>query len=190
MTRLLFTKHTKSGKFPTAKLGQVHYQKTKLNHLQVDVFGGNKLMPQGDDAGNGRVRFNLDATSKFDHIALGRVLVKAALCAMTLELGRNYVLNERFDPAREFIKTGKGLHARLLMQKKATPAPGMAIEWQDFTDGGAGVVIHVHGIHFVFAATPISIEDPPSKEIMREMEVFDLWNPGPTPHYRLEEAAD
>jgi hypothetical protein len=66
----------------------------------------------------------------------------------------------------------------------------MAIEWQDFTDGGAGVVIHVHGIHFVFAATPISIEDPPSKEIMREMEVFDLWNPGPTPHYRLEEAAD
>jgi len=190
MTRLLCTKHTKSGKFPSAKLGHVHCRKTKLNHLQIDVFGGKKVIPQGNDVEDGRILFNLAGTSKFDHIALGRVLVKATLGAMTLELGREYVLNERFDSAREFIRTGEGLHARLLMRKKATPEPQMTIEWRDFENGTVGVVMRSHGVQFMFAVTPIPNETPPPKEIMREMEVFDLWNTGPTPHYRLGEAAD
>ena len=189
MTRLLFTKHTKSGKFPSTKLGVVHYQKTKPNHLLMDVFAGKKAIPRVKDEGDGKVSFDLTGKSKFDHIALGRVLVKASLGAMTLEVGREYVLNPRFDAAREFIRTGKGLHARLLIGKRSSTNPQMVVQWQDLTNGGAGVVLLVHGFEFVVAATPVPNEEPPPREILEKMEVFDLWNPGPTPHYRLSAAA-
>jgi hypothetical protein len=184
MTKLLFTRHTKAGRFPKGKLGAVHCEKTKPNHLRMDVFAGNKTFPKVKDAGNGKVSFNLTGASKFDHIALGRVLVKAALGGMTLERGRNYVLDARFNPAREFVRTGKGLHARLLMGKKSNPNPEMIVQWHDLANGGAGVVMLVHGIEFAFAATPIPDETLPPPEILDKVEIFDLWNPQPPPHYQ------
>jgi hypothetical protein len=184
LTKVVFTKHTKAGRFPSAKLGAVHYEKTKPNHLRMEVFAGKKALPKVKDAGNGKVSFNLTGASKFDHIALGRVLVKAALGGMTLEKGRKYVLDGRFDAAREFIRTGKGLHARLLMGKKSSPNPRMVVQWHDLTNGGAGVLMLVHGIEFVFAATPVPDEAPPPLDMLDKVEVFDLWNPDPPPHYQ------
>lgn len=181
MTSLFCVKHTKSGRFPSAKFERVHYRKRRPNYLEIDIVSGKEMDP-----------FTLEASSKskFDHIALGRVLVKAALGAMTLELGREYVLNELFDPAREFVQTGKGLHTRLLMQRNGTPDRQMNIYWQNFTDGSVRVIMRVHGFNFVFAVTPIPYNELPPKEIIEKMEVFDLWNAGPTPHYWLGEAAD
>jgi len=184
MTRLFFTKHTKSGTFPSAKLGAVHYTKTKPNHITIDVFAGQKVFPDAKDAGDGMGSFNLTAQAKFDHIPLGRVLVKAALGAMAIELGREYVLNSRFDSAREFVRTGKGLHARLLMVKNAKLRPEWKVRWWDFENGTTGVVMVVHGIEFAFPATNVPDEKPPPADVLAKAAVFDLWNPGPPPHYK------
>jgi HNH endonuclease len=180
MTRLWFTKHTKSGKFPSAKLGAVHYTKTRPNILQVDEYSRRSGVPKTTDRGDGTVSFTLRGFSKFDRIALGRVLVKAALGAMTLEMGRDYVLTPRFDPARQFVRTGRGLHARLLMRRKAIPSPQLVVRWWDLPNGGVPVVMVIHGIEFVFAATPAPDETPPSAEVLEEFEVFELWNPSST----------
>lgn len=189
MTRLWFTKHTKSGTFPGFKGEAVHYQKTKLNHIRMDSFAGKKAMPTVKHTGDGKIRFTLTSTSKFDHIALGRVLVKATLGAMALEKGREYVLNPRFDPARQFILTSKGLHARLLMNKHATPTSQTMVQWHDSSDHGAGVMIRIHGVEFAFAATPVVYEGPPPQELLKETEVFNLWNSAPAPHYRMDAGA-
>ncbi len=183
MTKLLFTKHTKAGRFPSAKLGAVHYKKMKPNHLRMEDFAGKKARPKVEGSENGRVSFNLSGASKFDHIALGRVLVKAALGGMSLEKGRKYVLNRRFDAAREFVKTGKGLHVRLLMGKKSSPNSRMVAQYQHLTNGGVGALMLVHGIEFVFAVTPVPDETMPSLDVLDKVEVFDLWNPDPPPHY-------
>jgi hypothetical protein len=188
MTRLWFVKHTKAGKFPSSKLGAVRYSKTKPNHIQMDIFAGKKAFPETTSIGDGKVNLRLTGKSKFDHVALGRMLVKAALGAMTIELGRAYVLHSRFDAAREFVRTGKGLHVRLVVGKKTSPNPQMAVEWHELTNGGVGVVMLVHGIEFAFAATPVPDETPPPPEILEKVEVFDLWNPSPIPHYKAGSA--
>lgn len=183
VTRIFFTKHTKSGAFPSAKLGAVHYTKTKPNHVQVEFFSGQKGL-QTKDEGKGVVSFSLEGVSKFNHIDLARVLVKAALGGMALEKGRPYVLEPRFDAAREFARTGKGLHSRLLMGRKAKPTPNLALQWWDLPSGGAGVHMVIHGAEFLFAMTPVPDENPPPREILEVVEVFELWNTAPTPHYK------
>jgi hypothetical protein len=183
MTRLWFTKHTKAGKFPSAKLGAVHYTRTKPNHIKIDFYAGPSGFPKATDRGDGTVAFTLTGSSKFDHIALGRVLVKAALGAMALERGRDYVLDPRFDPAREFVRTGESFHARLLMARQTAPRPELVVHWWDFSNGGAGVVMVIHGIEFAFSATPVPDETPPPPDVLEKVEVFDLWNSSPTPHY-------
>ncbi|XOF34013.1 MAG: hypothetical protein ACL93V_01555 [Candidatus Electrothrix sp. YB6] len=184
--RLMFVKHTKAGRFPNAKFTQAHYYKRKPNHFEIDSFSGKRM---DDFTITNSAKFDHIALGrvKFDHIALGRVLVKAALGAMTLEIGRDYVLNERFDPARKFVQTGKGLHVRLLMQKEGAPDRQMNICWHDLPDGRVGVIMYIYGVHFIFAVTPVPDEEPPPKKIMEKMEVVELWNPRPTPHYRLKE---
>ena len=186
MTKLFFTKYTKAGRFPKAKLGQIHYYKTKPNHLRMDVFSGKAGLPDAQEAGDGKVKFNLTASSRFDHISLGRVLVKAALGGMALEKGRACVLDARFDPAREFIRTGQGLHARLLMGKKSSPNPKMVVQWHELANAGAGVLMLVHGIEFAFAATPVPDETPPPAEILDKVEIFDLWRADSPPHYTAD----
>jgi hypothetical protein len=150
----------------------------------MDVFAGKQAFPKTKDIGDGKVSITLTGSSRFDHRALGRVLVKAALGGMVLEKGRDYVLDPRFDPARQFVRTGQGLHARLIMARKSTPRPELEVRWWDFADGSAGVVLVVHGIEFAFPATPVSDETPPSTTILEHVEVFDLWSDAPTPHYR------
>ena len=87
---------------------------------------------------------------------------------------------------REFIRTGQGLHARLLMGKKSSPNPQMVAQWHDIANAGAGVLMLVHGIEFAFAATPVSDETPPPAEILDKVEIFDLWRADSPPHYTAD----
>jgi HNH endonuclease len=174
MTRLWFTKYTKSGKFPSAKLGAVHYAKTKPNLLRVDSYSRRTGLVKTMSEADGTVAGTLTGSSKFDPIALGRVLMKGALGAMALEMDRDYVLDPRFDPARFFVLTGQGLHTRLLMRRTTKPNPQLEIRWWDLSKRGAEVVILIHGIEFAFVTAPVQDSSVLSPEVLDEFLVFEL----------------
>ncbi|MCA1811360.1 MAG: HNH endonuclease, partial [Halobacteriales archaeon] len=107
MMRVLNIHQTKDGKFTQAKFANVHLIRTGPNSVRMVAQGKTpkKSTPNPEGTSNGQVSMS----GKVDAVNVGRVLVKAALGGIALERGRNHVLQPRFDAAREFIQTGKGL---------------------------------------------------------------------------------
>ena len=185
LTKILAVQHTKKGKFPSARFPQVHLERTSPNSIRMTGQGGKSPIVNEKRLPDGTISFQIQGTStRFDHVAVGRVLVKGALGGMALEKGRDYVLDARFDAAREFIRTGKGLNNRLALFKENKPSGLMQLSWVDRPELGVAAHLVIHGTNFLIGLTEKPLI-PPDPELLARAFVFDLWNPEPGPHHTL-----
>lgn len=189
LARILFLRHTKQGKFPEAKFPNVHIKKTKPNHLVLTGQAGKKSFPKTRENDDGTVSFSVEARSKFDHIVLARVLIKGILGAMALENGRDYVLHDRLDAAREFVRSGQGLRSRMFVFRNSKPSPGMALRWWDRTALSNGALltaaeVNVFGVRILIGVSPGDHDDELPGAVLDQVEAWNLWDARPGPHHR------
>lgn len=188
LARILFLRHTKQGKFPEAKFPNVHMKKTKPNHLVLTGQAGKKSFPKTRENDDGTISFSVEARSKFDHIVLARVLLKGILGAMALENGRDYVLLDRLDAAREFVQSGRGLRSRMFIFRNSKPSAGMGLRWWDRTALSNGALltaaeVNVFGVRILIGVSPGDHDDELPGAVLDQVEAWNLWDVKPGPHH-------
>lgn len=171
VTRILATRYTKEGRFPSCRFSKVHIRKTRPNRLVVEVYGGKRTIIHSDEP-NGVSSLKLrDLGGRFDHIKVARMLIKGALGAIALERGRKEVLASKYDVARRFALYGKPFAGRLVLPAKTGPPQRiMRIKWWDDLPTA---LINIHGVEMLVSLTPHELPDLPDG-FEHSAKVFEL----------------
>ncbi len=155
----------KEGKLPGGKFQNLELQRSAPATLQVTSKDPEAFVVHPDQ-GDGHYRFTVTTKSgPVNPRALGRGLFKIALEAMALTFGVDYVLQSRFDQARNYVLSCATFDNNILIQRHSKPGIGFDVRFAPDAPG-AMVYICIHGTDFILNLK----ENPPLREAEHEGE--------------------
>lgn len=133
--RVLFTPYTKSGKFPKANFQNLLIEKTDPNHIKItakDKTGRRKNVRTLED---GQEAFNMSLRGKrLDWQLYARAIYKFALGFVAYDIGHKAALNEKYQPARDFIFGKSSFDNSMMVSTKSIPHPYISTEIITYCD--------------------------------------------------------
>lgn len=151
---------TKKGKFPRAGFRDFVLEKAEPRLLRF-TSRTNKDVFVKEDLPDGSFRLSLSMTSRIpiDFIRLARSLFKIGLGLVAYDRGVGYACENRFDPARGFIRGDRMMPNHLLMSRNVRPDPSISTVWHS-SDADTIVVLEMFGVGFSFNLEPSSFGIP------------------------------
>lgn len=156
MLRVQYTPYTKAGKFPKANFSNMLLEKTDPNHIKIkvkDKTGGPQNKKIFED---GQVAFNLTwKGKKLNWKLYARAIYKIALGLIAHDLGHEAALDAKYQPARDFILTGRSFGNNMIVSTKMKPSPQLRSSYDTRLEG-TRFVISIFGMIF-----NINLEEKP-----------------------------
>lgn len=128
--------------------------------------------------GDDKHSFNVEwKGKKLNWNLIGRALYKIGLGMVAFKEGRERACESKFDPAREFIQTGRGIENNLEVRTKFQPHPSIQTLYLDLPEG-TPVFIDLFGLAFLKSHGRISpqisslIEDSKGSKISITSKTF------------------
>lgn len=123
--RVEFTPYTKAGKFPKANFQNMVMEKTDPNHIKITAKDKTARPKNERTLEDGQIAFDLNwRGKKLTWKLYARAIYKFALGFVAHDMGHEAALNDRYQPARDFI-SGKTLsfNNNMAVSTKFKPHP-------------------------------------------------------------------
>ncbi len=171
--RVQFTPYTKTGKFPRANFQNMVIEKTDPNHIKItakDKTGRPKNKRTLED---GQETFTLTWTGKkLTWELYARAIYKFALGFVAHDMGQVAALDDRYQPARDFILGKTSFNNNMMVSMKSKPHPSIHTHC-DMNYGGTPFFIDIFGMMFMInleefpvLQNPVKQEGKPEDEIL------------------------
>jgi hypothetical protein len=122
---------TKQGKGPRANLQNAVLHRSGAAHVEIRAKDPSGRLKDFVHLPDGTCRFSFSLRGGFDHVKIGRSLLKIGLGFLALKKGRQAALEPRFDVAREFILRGGSFPNSWILRVISVPVPGGRITFAD-----------------------------------------------------------
>jgi hypothetical protein len=117
----------------------------------------------GDDTHSFNVEWK---GKKINWNLIGRALYKIGLGMVAFKQGRECACEEKFDAAREFIRTGRGVESSLVVRTKFQPHPSIQTLYLEIPEG-TPVFIDLFGFAFF-----LNLENGRTMQVDEEMAKY------------------
>jgi len=167
--RVQHVPYTKEGKFPKANFPTFTLEKTGPRHLKMtpkNKAGEIKNLKQiGEDTHS----FNIEwKGKKLNWNLIGRALYKIGIGMVAFKQGRERACESKFDAAREFIRTGRGIENSLVVRTKFQPHPSIQTLHLEIPEG-TGFFIDLFGLAFF-----LNLENGRAMQVDEEMARYNF----------------
>lgn len=147
--RVQFTPHTKAGKFPKANFQNMVMEKTNPNHIKITAKDRTGEIKNKRILEDGNHAFDLNwKGKKLDWKTYARAIYKFALGFVAHDMGHEAALENRYQPARDFILKGTFFNNNMLVSTKSKPHPEVRTLC-DMQFGGTPFYIDIFGMMFM-----------------------------------------
>lgn len=154
--RVQFTPYTKAGKFPKANFQNMVMEKTDPNHIKITAKDKTARPKNKRTLKDGQEAFNLTWTGKkLTWKLYARAIYKFALGFIAHDMGHEAALDERYQPARDFILGKTSFNNNIIVSTKSKPHPEIRTHC-DMNFGGTPFFIDIFGMIFM-----INLEELP-----------------------------
>lgn len=154
--RVQFTPYNKAGKFPKANFHNMTFEKTDPNHIVITAKDKSGHPKNERILENGQVSFNLNWHGKrMKWKQYARAIYKIALGLIAHDLGHETALDVKYQPARDFILTGKSFKNNMMVSTKMKPSHELRSSYNPQMEG-TQFVISIFGMIF-----NINLEEKP-----------------------------
>jgi hypothetical protein len=154
--RVQFTPYTKTGKFPKANFQNMVLEKTNPNHIKITAKDKTARPKNKRTLEDGQEAFNLTWTGKkLTWQLYARAIYKFALGFVAHDMGHAAALDERYQPARDFILGRASFNNNMVVSTKSKPHPEIRTHC-DMNYGGTPFFIDIFGMIFM-----INLEESP-----------------------------
>lgn len=154
--RVQFTPYTKKGKFPKANFQNMVIEKTDPNHIKITAKDKTARPKNKRTLEDGQEAFNLTWTGKkLTWKLYARAIYKFALGFVAHDMGHEAALDERYQPARDFILGKTSFKNNMVVSTKSKPHPEIRTHC-DMNFGGTPFFIDIFGMIFM-----INLEESP-----------------------------
>jgi len=154
--RVQFTPYTKTGKFPKANFQNMVIEKTDPNHIKITAKDKTARPKNKRTLEDGQEAFNLTWTGKkLTWKLYARAIYKFALGFVAHDMGHAAALDERYQPARDFILGRASFNNNMVVSTKSKPHPEIRTHC-DMNYGGTPFFIDIFGMIFM-----INLEESP-----------------------------
>jgi len=185
--RVQFTPYTKTGKFPKANFQNMVIEKTDPNHIKIMVKDKTARPKNKRILEDGQEAFSLTWTGKkLTWKIYARAIYKFALGFVAHDMGHAAALDDRYQPARDFILGKTSFNNNMMVSMKSKPHPHIRT-YCDMQFGGTPFFIHIFGMMFMInleetpiLQNPVKQEGEPADEILEaiskeyEFEIVSL----------------
>jgi hypothetical protein len=148
--RTLHVPHTKGGKLPSANLQNVTMKKTTPTRLEILAKDETGLPREEEKLGDGSIRFSFSALGgTSDTTLVARAYFKIALGTVAYDCGAEFALEQRYDPARAFIRGERDFPNPLILKNTGEPHGHIQVDWLK-RQPGTVFIIDIFGLIAVF----------------------------------------
>jgi hypothetical protein len=159
--------YTKEGKFPKADFSSFTIEKTGPRHIKMTPKNKAGKIKNLKQIGEDTHSFNIEWKGrKLNWNLIGRALYKIGLGMVAFKQGRESACDSKFDAAREFIRTGRGIENSLVVRTKFKPHPSIQTVYLDIPEG-TPVFIDLFGLAFF-----LNLENGRAMQVDEEMAKY------------------
>ena len=172
--RVQFTPYTKTGKFPKANFQNMVIEKTDPNHIKITARDKTARPKNQKIFEDGQEAFNLTwKGKKLTWNLYARAIYKFALGFVAHDMGHEAALDERYQPARDFILGKTSFKNNMVVSTKSKTHSEIRTHC-DMNFGGTPFSIDIFGMIFMvnLEESPV-LQNPAKREDEPEDEILD-----------------
>ena len=176
----------KTGEFPKVKYQNATMEKTHPRKIVIkatDIRSKKQFFHDKKEGDKVHINFQSKGRKKFDHQQLGRALYKIALGIVCWQHGSEKALDEKYNPARDFILGKRDFQNYLVFPKKCTVSSSVKGEF-NYGEPGTFFTINIFGAAFFF-----NLESYPKIIMNKQMKGAGLQCLSLADNYKVEPAS-
>jgi len=165
--KVYYSPFTKNGKSPSANFQNMKMTKTRSRRIDIIAKDKSaKIKKEKVDGDIYKVRTAFRG-GPFNSINISRSLYKIAYETLTLERGKQFVLNKRYDNTREFIRNKIKPYNNLLFSTNVTPQNILQCIFNIY-EKGTLFIVNIYGLLFM-----LNLENDPPLLLNDELKGYD-----------------
>ncbi|MDQ7818354.1 MAG: HNH endonuclease [Melioribacteraceae bacterium] len=164
--KVYYSPFTKNGKSPSANFQNMKMIKTRSRRIDIIAKDKSAKIKKEKVAGDiYKVRTTFRGGT-FNNVSISRSLHKIAYETLTLERGKDFVLNARYDNTREFIKNKIKPYNNLFFSTNISPQNILQCIF-NINDKGTIFIVNIYGLLFM-----LNLENDPTLLINDELKGY------------------